>query len=129
MKNGHNTIKRFVLTRSTKNILGQRISYRTKIFDLRTTIDQTWTLEEFREKVSNYLNISEEKKVKLTCQKHLLPNRKNFLRLRSISEINFEEEILFQAFEKQQKIPNFYLQEIEEDFISSFHLNNKRKRL
>ena len=33
----HNTIKRFVLTRSTKNILGQKISYRTKIFDLRTT--------------------------------------------------------------------------------------------
>ena len=92
-------------------------------------IDQTWTLEEFREKVSDYLKISEEKKLKLTCQKHLLPNRKNFLRLRSISEINFEEEIWFQAFEKQQKIPNFYLQEIEEDFISSFHLNNKRKRL
>ena len=92
-------------------------------------IDQTWTLEEFREKVSDYLKISEEKKLKLTCQKHLLPKRKNFRRLRSLSEINFEEEILFQAFEKQQKIPNFYLQEIEEDFISSFHLNKKRKRL
>ena len=37
MKNAHNTIKRFVLTRSTKNILGQKISYPTKIFDSRTT--------------------------------------------------------------------------------------------
>merc|ERR1712131_403628 len=57
-------------------------------------IDQTWTLEEFREKVSDYLKISEEKKLKLTCQKNLLPKRKNFRRLRSLSEINFERNFI-----------------------------------
>ena len=47
MKNAHDTMKRFVLTRSTKNILGQKISYRTKIFDLRTTYEKTSDLETF----------------------------------------------------------------------------------
>ena len=30
MKNAHDTTKRFVLTRFTKNVLGQKISHRTK---------------------------------------------------------------------------------------------------
>ena len=39
MKNAHNTFKRFVLTRSTKKILVQRISCRTKILDFLLNID------------------------------------------------------------------------------------------
>ena len=37
MENAHNNINWFILTRSTENILGQKISYPTKVFDLRTT--------------------------------------------------------------------------------------------
>ena len=47
IKNTDNVIKLFVLKRSTKNILGQKISYRSKIFDLRTTYEKTCNLETF----------------------------------------------------------------------------------
>ena len=36
MKNAHNTNKRLVFTRSTTNMLGKKISYQSKIFDLRS---------------------------------------------------------------------------------------------
>jgi hypothetical protein len=116
---------------SKRKLCGTQKSSATLKFKSKSDIieiDQGWTLEEFRDKVTSYLNLSQDQNVKITCQKHLLPSRKNFRRLQSLTEINFDEEISFQAYERHQKISKIQLQSIKEDFSDSLYSENKRTR-